>query len=78
MAHPGKYSNVEVLRKYVVGASFEAGTTQTVGSGLKPRRTGFWKTNGSEESDEAGMMLTSLVHLVHDTPHWNEDLRMMG
>lgn len=43
MGHPGKNSKVEVLRKYVVGVSPEAGTTQTVGSGLKPRMTGFSK-----------------------------------
>lgn len=43
MAQPGKYSKVEVLRKYVAGASAVAGTTHIVGSGLKPRRTGFWK-----------------------------------
>lgn len=41
MAHPGKNSKVEVLRKKVVGDESVAGTTQTVGSGLKPRITGF-------------------------------------
>jgi hypothetical protein len=41
MAHPGKNSNVEVLRKNVVGVESVAGTTQMVGSGLKPRMTGF-------------------------------------
>lgn len=51
MAHPGKYSNVEVLRKYVAGVSPEAGTTQTVGSGLKPRSTGLEKVSGSGEAD---------------------------
>lgn len=43
MAHPGNSSKVEVLRKKVVGAVSEAGTTQTVGSGLKPRMIGFMK-----------------------------------
>ena len=43
MGHPGKYSKVEVLRKYRVGEGPEAGTTQMVGSGLKPRMTGFRK-----------------------------------
>lgn len=37
MAQPGKYSKVEVLRKYIVGISAVAGTTQIVGSGLKPQ-----------------------------------------
>lgn len=41
IAHPGNNSNVDVLRKKVVGSVLEAGTTQTVGSGLKPGITGF-------------------------------------
>lgn len=44
MAHPGKYSKVEVDRKNVVGVEFVAGTTHTVGSGLKPGITGLEKT----------------------------------
>lgn len=48
MAQPGKYSNVDVLRKYVGGSFAEAaGTTQMVGSGLKPRMMGLRKVGGS-------------------------------
>jgi hypothetical protein len=41
MAHPGKNSNVDVLRKKVVGVESVAGTTQIVGSGLNPLIMGF-------------------------------------
>lgn len=50
MAQPGKNSNVEVLRKYVVGDDSVAGTTHTVGSGLNPRITGFSKVIASSSS----------------------------
>ena len=42
MGQEGVYSKVEVLRKKRVGSVSVLGTTQTVGSGLKPRRMGFW------------------------------------
>lgn len=47
MAQPGKYSKVEVDRKYVVGVESVAGTTQTVGSGLKPGIMGLRKIGPS-------------------------------
>ena len=54
MAQPGKYSNVEVLRKNVVGADVVAGTTQMVGSGLNPRSTGLRKVETSAPGSESG------------------------
>lgn len=54
MAQPGKNSKVEVLRKNVVGVLPSAGTTQMVGSGLKPQRTGLWKVSGSSVGSVVG------------------------
>lgn len=59
IAPPGKYSKVDVVRKYVVGLSSVAGTTHIDGSGLKPRRMGFLKTSGSEGSRSEDMVFSN-------------------
>lgn len=59
IGQPGKYSKVDVVRKYVVGLSSVAGTTHIDGSGLKPLRMGFLKTCGSEGSSSEDMMVST-------------------